>query len=49
MAWSAPIDPVIVGGVMPGVHRGSKAVQAVLTLRSRTSPTKSPWPRSPPT
>ena len=22
MAWSATIDPVIVGGVMPGVHGG---------------------------
>ena len=49
MAWSATIDPVIVAGVMPGVHGGSKAVQGVLTLRSRTSPTKSPSPRSPPT
>ena len=31
------------------MHGGSNAVQAVLVLGSRTSPTKSPSPRSPPT
>src|SRR5262245_19474858 len=49
MAWREAIDSVMVGGVVPGVQDGAVNVQGVLTLRSRTSATKSPSPRSPPT